>query len=761
VEKERDIREAIEELKQKMSEIEELKTMGAFPSKEEISFSIDKKGNIISVSNVADAHLFIGKPFLSFVDEDDRKKAFSYFIQCISGERVEGEVTIRIEGERKQIEFIASPTQKEGEIEVRGVAREKKKTTLKEFNEFLSFLPEAACITDLLGNIIVSNEIFADLIHYPISKIRNKNIFDFIDERDSPLLREQMRKSLEKNIEGWEAYIVTREEIKIPIEMNMKYMGGEFNLFLLIMKEITKRKAKEKILEEEKEEEGISISEVKTKLYSLSKLNKKLYGASHEEICKHICKWIVKRLGFDSCSLLMVENESLVPLVHEGKKREKNRYSMDEEEYAVVSAVKNGEEILISDFSESSYKKENEWSEMQVCIPIFINNKKIGALDVQSGKRHMDEDIFLIRYATSFIEKAFQMAEISSSLKTYERIIKKSVEGIYRVTMDGKLLEANPAFLKIFGLKSKEAKGIDVTDFYVNKEERKKFLSLIEKKGMVKDFEVLYKRKDGKKIICKESAWLAEEGDEKIIEGMIEDISEHVKARQDVQFYNSLLRHDIYNKNEVAMGYLGLIKNSLPENQAEIVEKALLAIAEGNKLIETVKKLERTTERELKPIEVGKVIEKVIEKYEEDARSKDMEVVYTPIEATVKANDLIEDIFSNLIRNAIEHSYGSTLEIFSKKKGDVIDIYVKDNGIGIPEENKEKIFKQGWKGKGSKGSGLGLYLVKKIVEGFGGNITIENSKEGTCFVVSLKKFGENAISHNVVGRESEFFGVRW
>jgi len=203
VEKKRDIREAISELKQKIGEIER-RGVG-FPLKEEISFSIDKKGNIISISNVADSYLFTGKPFLSFIDEEDRKKAFSYFIECISGKEIEGELNVRIEGERKKIEFIASPIKKDDEVVVEGIAREKEKTALKEFNEFLSFLPEGGCITDLLGNIIACNEILANLIHYSISEIQNKNIFDFIDERDAPILREQMGKSLEKNINEWEA----------------------------------------------------------------------------------------------------------------------------------------------------------------------------------------------------------------------------------------------------------------------------------------------------------------------------------------------------------------------------------------------------------------------------------------------------------------------------------------------------------------------------------------------------------------------------
>lgn len=761
MEKERSIGEAVNDLKKKISEIEGWKTT-IFPPADEISFSIDERGNIISISNVADAHLYEGKPFLSFINEEDRKKAFSYFIKCISGEKVEGEVVVRKEGKRTYIEFIASPLQKEGEVEVRGIAREKEKETAKEFSEFLSFIPGGVCMTDLLGNIIACNEIFANLTHYSVSQINNKNIFDFVDERDANLLREHMGESLEKKIDEWETYIVTREEIKIPIEIHIHYMGEEYNLFLFMMREIVKRKIKEKIAEEEKEKEYVSLSEARVKLLSLVELDKKLYTASLEEACKVICRWVIKTLDFDVCSLLIVEDESLISLASEGKKGGEKYFSLNEEEYGAVKAIKNGREILIPDFSHSTYKKENEWSESQICIPLFVDSRKKGVLNAQSRKNYKDEDVFLIRCAAFSAEKALHLAEVSSSLKTYERIVDKSVEGIYRVTTEGKLLEANAAFLKIFDLKSEEIQEINALDFYVNKEDRKKFLSLVEKRGMVKDFEISYIRRDGKKIICRESAWLVEEGNKKIIEGMIHDISEEVRAKQEVQFYNSLLRHDIYNKNEVAMGYLGLIKDSLSEKQAEIVEKALRAIGEGNKLIETVKKLEKTTEGELKSLQVGEVIEEIIEKYEEDARAKNIEILYTPFDVVVNANDLIEDIFSNLIKNAIGHSHGKTVEIFSEEKGDIVRMYVKDDGIGIPKENKEKIFQQGWKGKGSRGSGLGLYLVKKIVEGFGGKISVEEGNEGACFIVSLKKSVENRTPHeSVVGRESEFFRVRW
>lgn len=100
-------------------------------------------------------------------------------------------------------------------------------------------------------------------------------------------------------------------------------------------------------------------------------------------------------------------------------------------------------------------------------------------------------------------------------------------------------------------------------------------------------------------------------------------------------------------------------------------------------------------------------------------------------------------IFNNIIANAVryrdiwkDNSY-LKIEIHSSESGAVIRF--SDNGIGVPDEYKDKIFRMFFRANAdSKGSGLGLYIVKGVVEKLGGNIHVRSTLgEGTCFTIDI------------------------
>ena len=108
----------------------------------------------------------------------------------------------------------------------------------------------------------------------------------------------------------------------------------------------------------------------------------------------------------------------------------------------------------------------------------------------------------------------------------------------------------------------------------------------------------------------------------------------------------------------------------------------------------------------------------------------------------------IHDVISNLLINAIKYTPPSgEIEIQSEIKDDFIIISIKDNGIGLMEEEKKQLFKQFGKieryGQGwdvlTEGTGLGLYISKMIVELHGGKIWAESEgrNKGSSFYFSL------------------------
>ena len=103
----------------------------------------------------------------------------------------------------------------------------------------------------------------------------------------------------------------------------------------------------------------------------------------------------------------------------------------------------------------------------------------------------------------------------------------------------------------------------------------------------------------------------------------------------------------------------------------------------------------------------------------------------------------IVQVFGNLINNAARYSsVGSRIMVRVEKEGNSYKIAVKDEGMGIPESQKQRIFEKFFRAenveKNVPGTGLGLYLTKSIVEGHGGSVWFESQEgKGTTFFVKL------------------------
>ena len=114
------------------------------------------------------------------------------------------------------------------------------------------------------------------------------------------------------------------------------------------------------------------------------------------------------------------------------------------------------------------------------------------------------------------------------------------------------------------------------------------------------------------------------------------------------------------------------------------------------------------------------------------------------IKADMKA---LLKIFMNLIGNSASYmdpnKERGILRIYGKDLGDRIEISVEDNGIGIPEDSQEKIwekFSRGSNTSGTSGTGLGLYIVRQLILGHGGDVHVESEVgKGTTFVLSFPK----------------------
>jgi signal transduction histidine kinase len=138
------------------------------------------------------------------------------------------------------------------------------------------------------------------------------------------------------------------------------------------------------------------------------------------------------------------------------------------------------------------------------------------------------------------------------------------------------------------------------------------------------------------------------------------------------------------------------------------------------------------------PIRLDEVLNEVVEEFQNQAAQKKLHII------TLIANDLPEingsvklfkSLWENLISNAIKYTLpGGEVTISLRLEAGQIEGEVCDTGIGIPQEEQAQLFNEFFRAKNAKklnlhGTGLGLVIVKRIVEGIGGTIQVK-SQEG-------------------------------
>jgi signal transduction histidine kinase len=206
--------------------------------------------------------------------------------------------------------------------------------------------------------------------------------------------------------------------------------------------------------------------------------------------------------------------------------------------------------------------------------------------------------------------------------------------------------------------------------------------------------------------------------------------------------------------NQIAMGFLEIAIGSFPlkDEERKFLEKPLDALKNSAMLIENVRKLQKLGEGGLKyrEIDLCGILEQVIADYSH-IPGRNVTIRFKPLPACyITANDLIKDVFGNLIGNAIKHSDPQqplTIEIglepVTKGGQKYYRVTVEDNGPGISDELKSRLFMRFQKGQDKVlGKGLGLYLVRTLVHDFHGTIWVEDRvpgdyKKGAKFVVLL------------------------
>ncbi len=221
------------------------------------------------------------------------------------------------------------------------------------------------------------------------------------------------------------------------------------------------------------------------------------------------------------------------------------------------------------------------------------------------------------------------------------------------------------------------------------------------------------------------------------------DITDRKKAEEREEFLNSLLRHDVGNKAQIVKGYLELLEDyDLPEEADEYLEKAEKATREGREIIEKVSTLQEAEKEGIEKLAIDPIIEDVVDESKDRAVDKGMKIItnYPDLKCNIMGGQLLKELFKNLFINSIQHSKGSKIRISGEDTEEECIVSIEDDGKGIPDEKKDEIFDRGYTTDDERGTGLGMFLVKTLLERYDGDIKVKDSDLGGArFDIYLKK----------------------
>ncbi len=364
-------------------------------------------------------------------------------------------------------------------------------------------------------------------------------------------------------------------------------------------------------------------------------------------------------------------------------------------------------------------------------------------------------------------ERKLMEKKIEESEQTYRGILDSIEEAIYIQDKNGIFLDVNYGAVKMYGYEKEELIGMNpesVSAPGLNdmKEVFRKFMLTL-KKGIPQEFEFWGKKKDGtffpKNVRLYKGTYFGED----VVIAVAQDITEKKKMEEEKKFMNIRIQksqklrtlgtlaggiaHDFNNILTPILGYANMIKKV---NRDKRIDKYVSLIIESSQrakeLIKRILSYSKDVPMEKKIIKLEEEIERILSLLRESIPvtiriRKKLSKGCSPVYA---APVHIQQILMNLCTNAFKamEDKGGIIEIelteISKKnlpeqlkylEGEKFAmIKVKDNGIGMSKETLEKIFEPFYTTK-EHGTGLGMFIVSTIVEGYGGDIIIE-SEEG-------------------------------
>jgi PAS domain S-box-containing protein len=357
----------------------------------------------------------------------------------------------------------------------------------------------------------------------------------------------------------------------------------------------------------------------------------------------------------------------------------------------------------------------------------------------------------------------------------YRLLFERNLAGVYRSTLDGRILDCNEAFSRIFGYGSREeALAQPATSLYGEAERRGEFISPLRAKGSVANLEFCLRKKDGSPLWVLENASLLrdESGDLNLIEGTVIDITERKRANQAMEQakeaaeeasrakgeFLANVSHEIRTPMNGILGMTELALDSGPNSEQREYLEAIQLSAQSllsviNDILDFSKIEARKLDLETIVFDLRPSLNETLQMLELRVYQKGLALVShigkdVP-ESLVGDPGRLRQVIVNLVGNAIKFTeqgrIGLNVDTESSGPGEVVlHFAVSDTGVGIPAEKQDLIFEAFTQADGSTtrkfgGTGLGLTISAQLVALMGGKLWVESEiGKGSTFHFTVR-----------------------
>jgi PAS domain S-box-containing protein len=366
---------------------------------------------------------------------------------------------------------------------------------------------------------------------------------------------------------------------------------------------------------------------------------------------------------------------------------------------------------------------------------------------------------------------------LKASEESYRRMFENAPEGIFRTTLDFKLIDVNPALAEMVGFtepdEMKKAVNDESFEFYVDRDDLKRLVDLLSTEGQVKDHDVQWRRLDGTPIWVSLSANLVRDGNDgsAFFEGTAVDVTDRFNATQSMLFaknqaemanrakseFLAHMSHELRTPLNCVIGFSQILMEEMfgplgGENYRGYAKDINSAGNHLLRLISDILDISKIEAGELEPsesrVDVGGILVACMKMMRDraDEGGLVLSVEFDHDLPEIFADELrIKQIVLNLLSNAIKFTEpaGRVTASADLIEGGGMAISVKDTGIGIAAKDLERVlapFEQirDHHMVSQEGTGLGLFLTQALAHMHGGQLAIESTLgEGTQVTVTL------------------------